>query len=249
MTGELRAHLVPSLFDPAELHGGVAVVIDLLRASSTIVHALGAGALRVLPCLEVDDARAYAAGHPDEPLALGGERGGELIEGFDLDNSPLSYTPERVAGKTVVFTTTNGTRALLRSSEAERVYVGAFANLSALLSLLADEPRPVHLVCAGTRGQVSADDCLCAGAISAGLAAARGRSGWEDDSARLVTEFFLANSQDEGALLGALRSSVGGRDLLELGFDADIVRCGTWDLFPIVPEFFARDAEIRGAAV
>ena len=246
MLRELRVHLLPALFQPAELCGGLAVVIDLLRASTTIVHALAAGATKVVPCLEVEQARVYAAEHEAEAVVLGGERGGELIEGFDLDNSPLSYTPHRVAGRTVVFTTTNGTRALLRAREADRVLIGAFVNLSAVLRVLEGDERPVHLICAGTRGRFSAEDVLCAGALAAGVAAAAGVEQWDDDAARVAASYFESNAAP-GSQRAAIRGSAGGRDLVALGFEADIERAAQWDLFDIVPEFDAAAGIIRGA--
>ena len=246
MLRELRVHLLPELFQPAELRGGLAVVIDLLRASTTMAHALAAGATKVVPCLEVEQARVYAAEHEAEAVVLGGERGGELIEGFDLDNSPLSYTPDRVAGRTVVFTTTNGTRALLRAREADRVLIGAFVNLSAVLRVLEGDERPVHLICAGTRGRFSAEDFLCAGALAAGVAAVAGVEQWDDDAARVAAGYFDINAAP-AAQRRALRGSAGGRDLAALGFEADIERAAQWDLFDIVPEFDAAAGVIRGA--
>ena len=155
----LNAYNLPASFEPEQLRGGVAVVIDVLRASTTIVHALEAGARDVIPCLEVDDARAAASKLAPGEVVLGGERGGVLIEGFDYGNSPLEYTPDRVAGKTVVFTTTNGTRAVLQSRLADRVVIGAFANVGAVAGQLAGRQR-IHLVCAGTRGEYGRDDVL-----------------------------------------------------------------------------------------
>src|SRR5438132_10850132 len=106
------------------------VVIDVLRAAPTIFQALAAGATEVVPCLEVEEAKKIAVQIARSAI-LGGERGGKQIPDFDLGNSPAEYTPERVAGKTVVFTTTNGTRAMLRCEAARRVLIAAFTNLSA----------------------------------------------------------------------------------------------------------------------
>ena len=132
------------------LDSAVAVVIDVLRASTTVVHALASGAQAVIPCETIDEAREQSTRRSSGTVLLGGERGGERIDGFDLGNSPLEFTPEAVAGKTIVFTTTNGTKALKQCASADRVLIGTFVNRAALLRVLQADGRPIHLVCAGT---------------------------------------------------------------------------------------------------
>src|SRR4051812_42560200 len=107
----IDVYLLPALVEPEALSGSTVVVIDVLRATTTIVHALAAQAVEVAPFRDVEDARRLANDLGNKAV-LGGERGGVPIPGFDLGNSPAEYTSERVAGKTVIFTTTNGTRAL-----------------------------------------------------------------------------------------------------------------------------------------
>src|SRR4051812_24899969 len=124
----LRAHFLPALVEPEDLAGSTCVVIDVLRATTTIVWALAAGAREVIPCLEVEDARRAIAEYPPGTGVCGGERSGLPIEGFELGNSPAEYTAARVAGKAVIFTTTNGARALFHCHHAQRVLIGAFAN-------------------------------------------------------------------------------------------------------------------------
>lgn len=248
MSRELFVHFLPTLFEPHELHGGFAVVIDLLRASTTIVHAIAAGARAVVPCLTVEDARSAAANLSPSEVVLGGERHGQLIEGFDLDNSPLRYTAKAVGGRTVVFTTTNGTRALLRCAEADRVLVGAFTNLNAVVELLGGLDRPVHLVCAGTRGKITAEDVLCAGAMATAFVAATGMGRLDDDQTRIAMSCYARCATDQATFRRALEESIGGRDLLELGFERDIERAAAWDLFAVVPEFFASEGRIVAAS-
>src|SRR5690606_28924594 len=103
------------------------------------------------------------------PPLLGGERGGVKIEGFDLGNSPREYTAERVGGRTIAFTTTNGTRALMAAASAARVYMGAYANLNQLSDRLAEQVGDIHLICAGTDRQVTLEDTVCAGEIATAL--------------------------------------------------------------------------------
>src|SRR5690606_11896085 len=118
-----------------------AVIIDVLRASTSVSAALQAGAARVIPFATIDDAKRFAdkLAAAGEPPLLGGERGGVKIEGFDLGNSPREYTAERVGGRTIAFTTTNGTRALMAAASAARVYMGAYANLNQLSDRLAEQ--------------------------------------------------------------------------------------------------------------
>src|SRR5262245_37519631 len=127
---EVQVHLLPELAPPGGLRGGVAVVSDVLRATTTLVHALAAGCKSIRPCLEVDDARRLAGEMRVGRSLLGGERDGRPLPGFDLGNSPRQYTTELCQGTTLVFTTTNGTRALLRAAEAERVLAAGLVNCS-----------------------------------------------------------------------------------------------------------------------
>src|SRR5438094_3818028 len=118
---DVQVHLLPDLIPQSRLAGGLAVVVDVLRATTTIVHALVAGCSAVRPCAEVEEARELAGQMRAGRVLLGGERGGLPLPGFDLGNSPGEYTGKVCKGKTLVLTTTNGTRALLRAAEAERV--------------------------------------------------------------------------------------------------------------------------------
>jgi 2-phosphosulfolactate phosphatase len=155
----------------------VAVVVDVLRSTTVMVHALAAGCEAVVPCIEVEEAKAAAARFPPGSALLAGERQGLPIPGFDLGNSPGDFTPDVCAGKTVVMTTTNGTRAILSSAEAERVYVASFANLRATSNevsvqfLKKDHGHAVHIVCSGTEGLISLEDSLLAGALTAWICA------------------------------------------------------------------------------
>src|SRR5262245_18694621 len=161
--GQLDVYLLPDLAEPAALAGKTVVVIDVLRATTTIIRALAAGAREVVPCLEVEEARRISS-ELGSAAILGGERGGVPIPGFDLGNSPAEYTRERVGGKTVVFTTTNGTRAMQRCKLAGRVLLGAFVNFSAICRELSGTDE-IAIVCAGTDGHVTREDTLLAGAI------------------------------------------------------------------------------------
>ncbi len=244
----VHVHLLPDLVPEEKLAGNVAVVIDVLRATTTIVHALAAGARQVIPCLSVDDARAAAAARTGEKVVLGGERQGVRIEGFDLGNSPSEYTPESVGSRTVVFTTTNGTRAMLRCRNARQVLLAAFANRSAVLAALATE-QVVHIVCAGTGGAITREDVLVAGSLVAGLTS--GSAVWElNDEAVIARDAWLAVGADAkgDALLRALEASEGGRNLLREGFPRDIATAAQIDRFDVLPRLTWPDGIIRLAS-
>lgn len=240
----LAVHLLARLYKPEAFSGCVAIVVDALRASTTITQALAAGATRVYPTLTVDEARALKTRADLREAVLGGERGGVRIEGFDLGNSPLEYTRERVGGRPVVFTTTNGTAALLHAARAARVLVGSLSNLSALCGAVAKEPRPVHILCAGTRDEVSLDDCLPAGAMVELLLGA-GRHLVADDSGQLCLRAWRgAAAGGAGGIIEAMKTSRGGRGLVTMGFGADVEFCATRDTTGVIPAYDAEHGAI-----
>lgn len=243
MTRELRVHLLPQLVDPAALAGGTTVVIDVLRATTTIAYALANGAAEVRPCLEIDEARALA--RLIGPTAvLGGERKGLRIEGFDLGNSPTEYVRERVAGRPVVFTTTNGTRAMRHAAAAESILIGSFANLSAVVETLAICER-VDLLCAGTHGEVTAEDALFAGAVVERLSR-MGSGEWRmgNDEALLALGAWRTFAASGMSLGAALRDCQGGKNLIAEGFDADIDTAAKIDAVSLVPRLDAAAGRI-----
>jgi len=242
----VRIYPLPAPIEPGDLAGGVAVVIDVLRASTTIIVALTNGATRVIPCGDVETARRFAAEDATGDTLTGGERGGVKIEGFDLDNSPASYSRERVGAKTIAFTTTNGTAALLKTEGAVRVLIGAFVNRQAVVETLHADGRPVHLICAGTDGRLTSEDLLGAAAIAAGLARFDDVEMW-DDSTKGAAENWPEGIPSK-LLIDSLRRSSGGRNLVELGFDHDIVRAAEVDSISVVPEYSSITRAIQIAA-
>jgi 2-phosphosulfolactate phosphatase len=220
---QVSVHLLPKLIPSGALAGGVALVVDVLRATTVMVHALAAGCEAIIPCLEIEDAQRVKASMPAGSAILAGERQGLPIEGFDFGNSPDAFTPEICQGKSLVMTTTNGTKAILASLEADRVLIAAFANVGATLQAILDDPRPVHIVCSGTDGRISFEDSLLAGCLTAALIE-RGRNP-ENDEATLTAhawrwdEGIIENSE---AIRHALTLGRGGRKVSEIGLAADL---------------------------
>ena len=183
----MRVHVA---FTPAEtVRAPVAVVVDVLRATSTIVQALASGYRRVLCCAEIDEARKLRELLGEGVLA--GERLAQAIPGFDLGNSPAEFVEPR--GETVILTTTNGTRAIVAAAAgAETVLVGSLLNLAAVANAARDAGADVEVVCAGVDGRFTLDDAYCAGRI-AGLLGGE-RSDAAEAAVRLAGSF--ANAEE-----------------------------------------------------
>jgi 2-phosphosulfolactate phosphatase len=240
------------------MQGGVAVVIDVLRATTMMVHALSAGCTAVIPCAEVDEARSVAASFPPGEALLAGEREGLPIAGFDLGNSPRDCTRDVCRGKTLVMTTTNGTRAILACLGAERVLIGAFPNFAATAQILHADERRIHIVCAGTDGFVSYEDSLLAGAFARHFKDMGGTL--MNDEAEIVSGlwskvdeaiwFRTGDRSQEGAPLARyLKRGRGGRRVAELGLEDDIDAAAQLNSFEHHRAFELRRDPLRIVAV
>jgi 2-phosphosulfolactate phosphatase len=215
-----------------------AVVIDVLRATSAMATAIQNGADRIIACLEIEEARRTAF-DLDVSRLLCGERHCEPIEGFDLGNSPIEYSSNVVARRTIVMTTTNGTRALIAAKNAKSIYAGAFVNLSAVAEKLRGE-RLVTLVCAGTDAVVTEEDVLFAGALIASLTYNESEITLDATALESLKDWqmFL----DEGVPLSdRLAQSRGGRNLISAGYIADVEYCAQVDAVTAVPTAIHRD--------
>ncbi len=234
----INVHLLPQLVAVDALSARTAVVIDVLRATTTITTALAAGATEVIPCLEIEEARRVHAKDSGNSR-LGGERGGTAIEGFDFGNSPAEYTTERIGGRRLVFTTTNGTRAMNQCRDAGRILLASFVNLTAVAEALVEE-EAIEIVCAGTDGRIGRDDALTAGALLMLLFQRRNPRGYElNDQAEMVLGDWWGASQGElvpETIAFHLRQSHGGRNLVELGMESDIGLAAQVDAHAVLPQ-------------
>ncbi len=229
-------------------------MIDVLRATTTIIYALQAGAKTVVPCREIDEALLLAKKYPRDEVILGGERGGLPIEGFDLGNSPEEYTPQRVQGKIVIFTTTNGTQALIHARQAKLILLGAFVNASAVAEKLLGQDA-VDLLCAGTEGRPGDDDMLFAGMLVEKLQRQGGglyELNAQAIAARDLWLHTLTNIRTPGTeltmperLAKNLQNSLGGENLVRVGLERDILAAAQIDRFAIVPRFDPRTSCIQ----
>jgi 2-phosphosulfolactate phosphatase len=221
-------------FTPAEVRGPlgerVVVVMDVLRATSTITHALVHGARSVLPVASVEEAARTAERLGRDAVLLCGERDTKPISGFHLGNSPEEFTAERVGGKTLVMTTTNGTAALLTGASGAHCLVGSLLNLSAVARRVLESEADVLLLCAGREGAFALEDALCAGRIAHELLGAAAGKPRLNDAAKAAIRL-----SRKAATRPVLSRSAAGRRLRELGRTDDIVFCAQEDRYDVVP--------------
>jgi 2-phosphosulfolactate phosphatase len=205
---------------PAEtLRNSVAVVIDVIRATSTIATALAQGAAGVVPVAKVEDAFALKAQNPEALLA--GERGGVPLEGFDLGNSPEDFLRKRVNNRLVILTTTNGTQALAACTGARAVVAAGLLNLDAVAARLQELGPPWLVVCAGCNGFFGVDDAIVAGALAEAL---------EQDHA-----FVHLHRSVKKDLPETLLGSEAGRELVRVGLAKDVAYCAEVSRLSVVP--------------
>jgi 2-phosphosulfolactate phosphatase len=230
---EIRVHLLPGQIPPErDLANSCCVVIDVLRATTSMVVALDSKVLSIRPFESIDEAREFAEAHN---YLLAGERQGMKIAGFDLGNSPPEFAQEKVAGRRLAMTTTNGTRALLACRDARRAIVAAFANLSAVCELLQGESE-VDIVCAGTDGEVTLEDVLLAGAISSRF----DPSNYQNYEARLSVDLWRLHHSH---LKAAFLISQGGKNLVRISRQSDIEFAARVDHCRCIP--ILREGELQ----
>lgn len=226
------------------------VVTDVLRATTTIIAALANGCRRVLPQPSVDSARECHAALPES--VLGGERGGKIVPGFHLGNSPLEYSAETISAKTVVLATTNGTVALERCRQAQRVLIGAMVNLAAITNQLSAEEK-ITIVCSGTDGEFTSEDVLFAGALVERLVPPVKtfeimEQDQLSDRALIALHHWLAIKQSiesGGSLVDFFKVARGGVNLVKIGMIRDLVYAAQIDHHNNVPELDIDRWEIR----
>jgi len=224
-----------------DVRGCSVIVVDVLRSSSTIVTALEAGAREVIPVLTPAEAGKLAGRSERGISLLCGEREGKRIDGFDLGNSPLEYSVQKVGGRILIFASTNGAPAILKARAAERVYVGGFNNFSAVVKRVIEDGNPVVIICSGQLEQFSIEDFVCGGKFVNAIES-RTKQGVElNDGARAAT---LLHRHFDGNIPSLLKSSAHGRFLTGLGYGDDIEYCARVDTHGIVPTYI--EGKIRG---
>ena len=253
----VEVSLLPPAADQLIKPVDLAIVIDVLRATSVMATALHHGSQEIVTCRTVDEAKSLAdtwAVENTRPL-LGGERECRPIDGFDLGNSPSEYPEAVVAGRPLVLTTTNGTAAIAAAASTKHLLAASFVNLSATAAALGAADS-VHIICAGTNNRITGEDVLCAGALLDRLLAKRDPcrpavdligdetmialdhwlgEGWRDNGYR------VGDCRASGSLARRLAESQGGRNLIAVGYGDDIATCARTDSKPAVVARVATD--------
>jgi 2-phosphosulfolactate phosphatase len=227
---------------PAEVvelpvEGRVAVVIDVIRATTTMVEALANGARAIIPTASTEEAVKLASSLGRADTLLCGERKGLKVEGFDLGNSPVEFKESVVRGKQLVMSTTNGTRAFLAAEDAARILAASFLNLSAVVEAVREEGS-LLVICAGKEDRFSLDDGLCAGMLIRRLAELESADFLLNDAARMVSDLASLYVVDAEFLA----STAAGKALVEAGLEKDLQVCASLDQYRLVPEM--RDRRI-----
>jgi len=226
------------------LAGARVAVVDVLRATTSIVLAAGAGCRCVIPVADLEEATELVESLGRSRLLLGGERDSRPIPGFDLGNSPAEYAAPRLAGATVVMLTTNGTAALARLRRHPAVAVAALVNLEAAARWLAGAAARAVVVCAGHAGRFCLEDAVCAGLLARRVLELRaGTEASLNDAARVGLD--LAERWG-GDLRACLETAEHGRGLAAMGLAGDLALCARRDLVDLLP--FCRDGRITLAA-
>ena len=227
MTKNLHVCLSPSLLPLYKVDEYIAVIVDIFRATSSICYGIENGAEAIIPVAEVEECLAYR--DKEANFLLAAERNGEVVTGFDFGNSPFSYTKEKVGGKTVVLTTTNGTHALHLSRSAKKIVIGSFLNLTSLCNWLKTQNENILLVCAGWKNNFNLEDTLFSGAVVDQLKSGDYKT---DDAAIAANDLYQLAKGDLNAYLTKTSHS---ERLKKLGIEADIAFCLNVDITTAIP--------------
>ena len=223
---------------PADVAGRVVVIIDVLRASTSIAAALANGARAVIPLETSEEVVTRAKAFERGDVKLAGERKMLAISGFDLGNSPKEFTREAVEGKTVVMTTTNGTPAIMNTAGARDVVIASYVNYTAILAMLRTALRggtDVTIVCAGRERQFALEDAGCAGRYVFNASKRLGNATLELNDAAQACSLIDRKYGDQ--LTKLFEASEHGRALKEAGFGDDLIACAAIDSYPVIPVY------------
>lgn len=218
--------LSPELMHLYKVRDRTVVVVDILRATSCMVTAFAHGAESITPVADLSSCRMMK----HRGYIIAGERDGKKVEGFDKGNSPEEYTVPAIRGKRIAFTTTNGTQAIEKAKDANKVIIGSFLNISAVVKYLLFGTNNVLIVCAGWKGKVNLEDTLFAGAVIEKL---RNHIEPDCDAPLIAHDLYLRAKED---MVGYLANSSHVKRLDKLDIHEDIEFCLSSDRYDVLPK-------------
>ncbi len=218
------------------------VVIDVLRSSTSIVAALQSGAKEIIPVTTVESAVKISGNLFGDVILLGGERNGKMIEGFNLGNSPSEYSEEKVKGKSIIFSSTNGSLAMVKARYARDMIVCGFVNISAAADFLKKNKSDVIIFCAGRNGMFSIEDSVCAGLLLFKLSEQKSLDLVLSDAALAVSTLYKSFGK---AIPKLVRDSEHGKYLAKIGFADDLPICAGIDTMPVLPQMIGNVIKLK----
>ncbi len=242
----VEVHFTPHQIDDLALRDKTVVVIDVLRASTSIATALYNGAKEIIPVTTVERAVKISGSLFGDHVLRGGERNGKMIEGFNLGNSPFDYTEEKVKGKAIIFSSTNGSYAIEKSRFARNVAIGGFVNMSLVVQFIKELKQDFIILCSGNNGLFSLEDSVAAGLLVHKLSEDEDVELAMSDAAIAVTMLYKGYSK---SLLKMVKNSEHGKYLAGIGYANDLPVCAGVDTIPALPQLVGnvirvkRDAE------
>ncbi len=222
--------LSPALLEYYSIENKIVIVVDIFRASSSIVYGIENGAIEIIPVSTLEECLSYDR----EKYLLAAERDGKAMEGFDFGNSPFSYTREKVEGKKIVITTTNGTHAIDLARKSDQVFIGAFFNLEAICKKIIELGRDVIILCSGWKNKFNLEDTLYAGAVVKGV---KNHFSIAGDSA-IAAEDLYEVYQDQLPIL--ITKSSHSQRLINLGIERDALFCLERNTCSVVPTLIGK---------
>jgi 2-phosphosulfolactate phosphatase len=222
-------------FDELQLRDKNIIVIDVLRASTTITVALNNGAREIVPVASIESAVKISGSLFGEVTLRGGERNGKIIEGFNLGNSPLEYNETAVKGKSIIYCTTNGSVAMTKSRYARTLVIGSFVNVTKIVDFIREENKDFLLICAGRLnniGNFGLEDAVCAGMMIEALMKNDAVDLELSDSAKAARAIHKSFGR---SILKMLKNTEHGKYLMEIGFAEDLKICAAVDSVPVLP--------------
>jgi 2-phosphosulfolactate phosphatase len=228
----VELHFTPHQTDELSLRERTVVVIDVLRASTSIIAALNNGAREIIPVPTVESAVKISGNLFGDVTLLGGERNGRIIEGFNLGNSPYEYSEEKVKGKSIIFSSTNGSLAMAKARYAKEMAVCGFVNISSVAEFLNQSPRDFVVVCAGSNGMFSLEDAVCAGMLLQRAFGGNPGDHQLSDGALAALTLYKGFGR---SILKMIRNCEHGVYLQQIGFGDDLTICAGIDTIPVLP--------------